>query len=360
MNPPNKFVGNPVSHFENHTAPATYKIGGSVLKTPADVERIMQMLAEPSTSVIVVSAPSGVSQHIKTMFVTAGGKKVINTPLVQHNVEMILPKVKKIYTHIFGNFGIGFQKSWDERVRFFTEEFLPMQNMTTSAWCVEVFALGYFGELFTVELLVKLAKEKGVRCAVLETQQTIFLKKDFTPLPEDLFASVDIDMEKSFEAVAPILVSSRENKTPLLAAGFVAKNGLLGWNGSDTTAALLGRFYYEATGQVPRIIFQKDRPFQTSGRVDVVIPAKYSYFKREQSVYEQPFIHPQAVDLLDEPYSIPFLIEVPGSTYRLPVMSCKKLAQVSGGNPPSSNGEESLPGSFADGYTADDFAADAL
>lgn len=331
MNPPPKFDGNPVSLFEDPTQPAIYKIGGSVLKTSTDVVRVLQILAEPSTSLVVVSAPSGVSQCIKNIFVNPSGQKAFSLPCVLNNLDTNLLAIEKIYAQIFGNFGIDFQKHWNERVRFFTQEFLSDQNMATSAWRVEVFALGYFGELCTVELIAKLAEKKGVRCAVLETQETIFLKKDFAPLPEDLFASVDIHMEKSFEAVAPILRSNRENKTPLLAAGFVAKNGLLGWNGSDTTAALLGRFYYEATGQVPGIIFQKDRPFQTSGglnSIDVDRVTKYSYFKGQQEKYPQPFVHPQAVDLLDEPYSLPFLIEVPDTEYNLVVTSCKKLAQL--------------------------------
>jgi hypothetical protein len=337
MNPP-KFSENPVSHLKNLTQPAIYKIGGSVLKKPVDIERVLRVLAEPFTAIVVVSAPSGVSQCIQDMFVTSQGEKVISMPCLRRNIDVILPKVKTIYAHIFGNEN-SFQDSWDKRVRFFTDEFLPMQNMATSAWQVEVFALAYFGEVFTVEMLAQLAEKNEVQCSVLETQQTIFLKRDFLPLPKDLFASVDIDMKRSFEALASILISSHRKKTPLLVAGFVAKNGLLGWNGSDTTAALLGRFYYETTGQVPRIIFQKDKPFQTSGgqkSVNIEGVTKYSYFKSQQEERRQPFVHPQAIDLLDEPYSLPFLIEVPGNEYHLVVTSCKKLAQSFGGNPPQS------------------------
>ena len=325
-----KFDGDFKTHLNNSSLPAIIKVGGSVLKTYKDALRLIALPKTHNARIVVVSAPGGVSKKIQNLFLFP--KKLQS---FSSKTEEELEGIYKIYQSIFKDSGLNVRPYWSERLQLF-REVVSGTNFEDSydLWKLQCCALAHLGEVFTVEMLVKLAEQEGTSFSILETQKTIFLQEDFPPLPEDKFAPVAIDFEKSFNGVKSILASNYETSTPLIAPGFVAKNGLLGWNGSDTTAALLGCFYYEATQEFPRIIFLKDRPFQTSGGqqcVNIEGVTKYSFMKGEQAEYEQPFIHPQAIDILDESYSIPFMVEVPDKdSSRLMVTSCSKLAQSAG------------------------------
>lgn len=316
-----KFDGDFESHLQDISIPAVVKRGGSCLKTSKDALSCVNLPQTHNSVVTTVSAPSGVTQAIDCLF---SNKKDLQN--FSRKTMKDLGAVKSIYSPIFNPFW-GIRSEWNDAVQCFRENTINTQwNDPQDYRRLYSFALGHFGELFTVEMLNLLAEKEAEKFSILPTNKAILLSQDFPSLPEDKFAPVSIDWQNTFDALKSFFPSSG----PVLAPGFVAKNGLLGWNGSDTTAAILALFYYWNTTQVPRVIYQKDRPFQTSGRVDLVGSTKYSYFKREQSGYEQPFVHPQAIDLLDEPYSIPFLIEVPGTEYRLMVTSCSKLARSAG------------------------------
>lgn len=322
---PPKFEGDFHLHLKDPSIFSVVKRGGSCITKPQDALDIVLLPETHNARVVVPSAPSGVSQQISNLFTDHSSLKTFS-----RKIEMGLAEIKLPYQNIFKPLGVEVFREWSDTVSLFREvvsetDFEDPEDRRK----LESFAFGQFGEIFTAKMLHQLAIQQGKEISILPTHETIFLQENFPGLPEDKFASVPINLEKSFEALAIVFPKSGA----VLAPGFVAKNGLLGWNGSDTTASILVLFLYVHTGVVPRVIFQKDRPFETVGGKNKVIlegATKYSYFKNRQKRYEQPYIHPQAIDLLDEPCSIPFKVEVPGDSYELLVTSCSKLADFLG------------------------------
>jgi len=310
-----KFHGDFFSHLNDDSIPAFHKFGGSGLK----IDHVISILSASNTAGAVFSVPYNVT------------KKLFNIKNNLKNLDIVYQELNTIiqgYTTFALPFRVSLFSAWENRVKLF-EEVLnesikngDLENFKERIK-IEQFVLTTFGEDFFVsEVIYPILKKEGLKLELIDSREVIFLKDNFPELSEDLFSFVDINEEKTMKALGYKLSSGEK---PVILAGSIAKNGLLGLNGSDITLSLLVNAYYQKTKVIPRVIFWKSTPLYTalgsqSKKVDGV--TKYRYFENSQKGATKPFVHPQAIKLLDEPTSIPFSVKIHDDEYHLMVTSC--------------------------------------
>ncbi len=173
-----------------------------------------------------------------------------------------------------------------------------------------------FGERALVQIF-KLFLERKKRCQVYYKDARNLILPDFqNPKKDGGFAP---NVQVTLEHMKPFLSELQGavgSKPLLITEGFItAKNKNLGRNGSDTTIALFA-VAYKQIGYHPEVFYLKGGKFKTK---DGTNQLSYEDFLEGQSGYKQPFVHPEAVNLLMEE-NIPFyILSSEDKEYRLEV-----------------------------------------
>jgi|GEM_PF-1791278 len=321
-----KFEGNFFDHLSDTQILSFHKFGGSILKNYEQLCHVADILKkDSSTRGAVFSVPAGVSSTLRSVADNPTSLQVFST-----KVQKKLESVYKVYQKFARPSGIDLFFAWQDAINTL-KDCIACTNFEDPQeyWELQCFILSAFGESFFVpEVVCPILKKQGLDIEFLDARKMIFLQDNFPKLSEDLFSFVDIKEEKTLETIGYFF--SRTEKIVIM-QGFVAKNGLLGWNGSDTTLSLLARAYYQQAKKIPRVIFWKGTPLYTTSSEGINLSVsldgttKYRYLENTQKKATQPFIHPQAIRLLDEPYSIPFGVRLPNDeNYHLMVTSCSQ------------------------------------